>query len=509
MLFIFCLIPAFRWQGNRENAPANTIDDHFGMTELADRRSRCESDFEREFFDLLSERGFRIDTQVRVGSFRIDIVVEGENDRRVAIECDGDRYHGPDKWPDDMMRQRVLERSGWTVWRCFASRFVRNRDEVVEELVGFLSSMGIEPISDGDSWVSRHTELRTWRAPENEELEAAAPSNFSVLEPEPEEDQHISGQDFEEPGSEEIAQNETRNEDRVTERQVQEAILQIMSDKRVWSNADLKEALPAILPLSASDRQPSNSRPGEEKWEELVNNALSPARGNSLQSRGLVNSAGRGLHVLSGSEGRTTDVEPSSDLQTQDDIIAKYSAPDNTEGAEYRIAELEIASDDYDRIYESDYRSDLESLIDLILEVEAPIYKDILIERVARAHRKDRVGRIIQEIVSAAINKVHPVTMEDGRKVVFFKGADAHQLVPFRKSSADQRAHRDVPLIELASLALPLVAGGLRTPDILTHLAEKFGLARVREQTRQRFEKAIRLAQCVQMPGAVDEEAKL
>ena len=93
-------------------------------TDLADRRSRCESDFEREFFDLLSERGFRIDTQVRVGSFRIDIVVEGENDRRVAIECDGDRYHGPDKWPDDMMRQRVLERSGWTVWRCFASRFV-------------------------------------------------------------------------------------------------------------------------------------------------------------------------------------------------------------------------------------------------------------------------------------------------------------------------------------------------------------------------------------------------
>jgi hypothetical protein len=82
-----------------------------------------------------------------------------------------------------MMRQRVLERSGWTVWRCFASRFVRSRDAVLEELVGFLSAMGIEPVSDGNGWVSRHTELRTWRAPESDELEAAVTSNIPDLEP--------------------------------------------------------------------------------------------------------------------------------------------------------------------------------------------------------------------------------------------------------------------------------------------------------------------------------------
>ena len=49
------------------------------------------------------------------------MVVEGANDERLAIECDGDRYHGPDKWADDMQRQRVLERAGWVFWRCFAS----------------------------------------------------------------------------------------------------------------------------------------------------------------------------------------------------------------------------------------------------------------------------------------------------------------------------------------------------------------------------------------------------
>ena len=41
------------------------------------------------------------------------MVVEGDNDSRLAIECDGDRFHGPDRWDSDMRRQRILERAGW------------------------------------------------------------------------------------------------------------------------------------------------------------------------------------------------------------------------------------------------------------------------------------------------------------------------------------------------------------------------------------------------------------
>src|SRR3546814_12851182 len=75
--------------------------------------------------------GYALDTQVRVGQHRIDIVVEGDDDRRLAIECDGDRYHGPEQWPADMQRQRTLERAGWRFWRCFASRFVREQQTVL------------------------------------------------------------------------------------------------------------------------------------------------------------------------------------------------------------------------------------------------------------------------------------------------------------------------------------------------------------------------------------------
>ena len=83
---------------------------------------------------------------------------------RVAIECDGDRYHGPEQWPDDMARQRMLERAGWTVWRCFASRFVRERTAVIDELVAALSDRGIVPESGESRPPSRHTEHRRWRS---------------------------------------------------------------------------------------------------------------------------------------------------------------------------------------------------------------------------------------------------------------------------------------------------------------------------------------------------------
>ena len=106
----------------------------------------CESGFERQVYTELFERGYRVTPQVKAGSFRIDMVVEGADDTRLAIECDGDEFHGPDRWNADMRRQRVLERAGWTFWRCFASTWSLHKDEVVKDLIDRLTAMGIEPI---------------------------------------------------------------------------------------------------------------------------------------------------------------------------------------------------------------------------------------------------------------------------------------------------------------------------------------------------------------------------
>lgn len=139
-------------------------------------RERCESGFEFEMFDELVKRGFRVEPQVPCGGYRIDFVVEGNEGRRLAIECDGDRFHGPAQWQDDMSRQRVLERAGWTFWRCFASSFVRRREEVLGDLMQTLQRLGIEPLGaetvDNTVWV-HYKEVDPYGVESDEEQEAA------------------------------------------------------------------------------------------------------------------------------------------------------------------------------------------------------------------------------------------------------------------------------------------------------------------------------------------------
>lgn len=127
---------------------------------MEDLRERCESPFEREMYDELTQRGYWVTPQVRVGQYRIDMVLEGHNDARLAVECDGDKYHGADKWADDMQRQRVLERAGWVFWRCFASAFIRRRKDMLEDLLKTLAERGIEPIGAEGAPRSVHTEHR-------------------------------------------------------------------------------------------------------------------------------------------------------------------------------------------------------------------------------------------------------------------------------------------------------------------------------------------------------------
>jgi hypothetical protein len=79
------------------------------------------------------------------------MVVEGADRRRLAVECDGDRYHGPEQWRQDMRRQRVLERVGWRFWRCFASSFYRDPDGVLNDLIEMLTRMGIQPIGKDEA----------------------------------------------------------------------------------------------------------------------------------------------------------------------------------------------------------------------------------------------------------------------------------------------------------------------------------------------------------------------
>ena len=123
-------------------------------------RERCESDFERAVYDQLNQAGYRVIPQVPAGGYRIDMVVEGNGGKRLAIECDGDQYHGPDMWMADLHRQRTLERAGWTFWRCWGSSYYRDPSACMADLFATLQHHGIDPIGGMDADLTDIVEYR-------------------------------------------------------------------------------------------------------------------------------------------------------------------------------------------------------------------------------------------------------------------------------------------------------------------------------------------------------------
>jgi very-short-patch-repair endonuclease len=122
--------------------------------------AKCQSGFEREVLTLLLEANYRVRPQVKAGGFFIDLVIEGAEDRRLAVELDGDANHGPDIWQRDMARQAALERAGWTFWRVFGSQWNAQKAYWWQDLKDTLTRMGIAPIGMGQL-DERFTEFRT------------------------------------------------------------------------------------------------------------------------------------------------------------------------------------------------------------------------------------------------------------------------------------------------------------------------------------------------------------
>jgi very-short-patch-repair endonuclease len=151
-------------------------------TPAGDLMSLCQSGFERDVLARLLALGYRVQPQVKVGPFSIDLVVEGRDDRRLAIELDGDQYHGPERWADDLARQRVMERVGWRFWRCWGSSFRLDPEGCLDDLVRALGSLGIEPMSAREAstvW----TEFRTTAPPETVGFDQLAATPDAVLTP--------------------------------------------------------------------------------------------------------------------------------------------------------------------------------------------------------------------------------------------------------------------------------------------------------------------------------------
>ncbi|KRE38259.1 hypothetical protein ASG73_04685 [Janibacter sp. Soil728] len=100
--------------------------------------------FEQRVYNRIVDRGFTVVPQLEAQGYRIDLVVVGANGR-LAVECDGDRWHGPDAYAADLARQRDLERCGWTFFRVRESAFYVDKAAALAPLWQTLEELDIRP----------------------------------------------------------------------------------------------------------------------------------------------------------------------------------------------------------------------------------------------------------------------------------------------------------------------------------------------------------------------------
>lgn len=101
-----------------------------------------ESLFEQRVCRRLLDRGYPVVPQHKVLNYRIDLVVMGGTSK-LAVECDGDAWHGPEQYERDLGRQRDLERCGWQFVRIAESAFYLDPDEALTPVWEALDRLGI------------------------------------------------------------------------------------------------------------------------------------------------------------------------------------------------------------------------------------------------------------------------------------------------------------------------------------------------------------------------------
>ncbi|MGO4545391.1 AAA domain-containing protein [Paenibacillus sp. 2TAB23] len=109
---------------------------------LSQHEPELESEFERQVMRRVLQEGYRVFPQWKVGAYRIDMVIEGGG-KRLAVECDGDKWHPVEKLSEDMDRQSILERLGWTFVRIRGGEFFRQPERALLPLFQKLEELNI------------------------------------------------------------------------------------------------------------------------------------------------------------------------------------------------------------------------------------------------------------------------------------------------------------------------------------------------------------------------------
>jgi hypothetical protein len=138
-------------------------------------------------------------------------------------------------------------------------------------------------------------------------------------------------------------------------------------------------------------------------------------------------------------------------------IVDNVSASPRRNGNHYAPTNFPLLRirPDPSRFYDRGYGPILRSMVESTLKQEAPIYEDVLVVRIARAHGFQRSGDRLQNAVSKVLGKRYRKTHEDGRAVIWADNSPEGRLVSYRESNRKSGPMRTHPSRSLRAWHCP------------------------------------------------------
>lgn len=123
----------------RDTEGAKQILHSFGDDPNPGENISFDSEFEMQVYDKLNERladkGYKVDTQVGVGGYSIDLAIKKNNQYILAVECDGRTYHSSKSARErDYHRQKYLESRGWRIHRIWSTNWWKNPNMEIDKI---------------------------------------------------------------------------------------------------------------------------------------------------------------------------------------------------------------------------------------------------------------------------------------------------------------------------------------------------------------------------------------
>jgi very-short-patch-repair endonuclease len=467
----------------------------------------ADSDFEIEVADRLRARGYVIDYQVGVSGYKIDLGVRHPDhpERYLAgVECDGATYHRSKSARDrDRLREEVLNDKGWDIVRVWSTDWFDNPSLQTARLIEKLELLRRKPAVARSEYTIVTEAAQPAGAPEpvqpaDVSADVDALATHAAPAPEAEGDEQLA----------QPADVALQEKTPLTEAECFEALRQFR-DQVVGNELVDWEPHRSILRDAMIETFVRQRFVEPDDWFDKVPGYLRQGT-NPIEKTRYIDRICHIVARLNNEESVTTRADRRGSAGVNGSVLNTGigGLPSNVSGKPATLSAATTNGDEYvatnfsllglkldpARFYDREYETVLNSMVALTLKHEAPIYEDVLVARIARAHGFQRSGDRIQRAVSRVVGRKYRKTQDDGRAVVWGENSPQTFLVCYRKSQSEVRSHTDTPIAELASLALPYIRVRLADDDILYRMANHFGLGRLREPTRVRFQSAVNLA---------------